>query len=102
MATHAVSWLRYEELGAEYAELSVNGSRLNARSTAIGATPVPYLMDLEFVTGDGFVTSRLAITTRGQGWSRRLDLRRSDAGVWSADVAAHGAVDLAGPGGALA
>jgi hypothetical protein len=81
--THAVSWVRYEDQGAEYAELWLGETRLSARSTAIGTSPVPYRAELELETVDDFVTSRLAITTRGLGWKRSIDLRRSDAGVWT-------------------
>ena len=100
--THAVSWLRYEDQGAEYAELSLGATRLTARSTAVGSTPVPYRMDLELETGDDFITSRLAITTRGLGWGRSLDLRRSESGVWSAEAGGEGSVDLPAPGGDMA
>jgi uncharacterized protein len=98
-STHAVTWQRYEQRGAEFAEFSLGARRLAARSTAIGAEPVPYRLELEFCTGDDFVTSSLVVETRGLGWRRRLDLHRSKAGVWSATVAAEGAVDLAEPGG---
>jgi hypothetical protein len=97
--SRAVSWLRYEDQGAEYAELSLNGGRLSARSTAVGASPVPYRMDLEFETDADLVTSRLVVRTDGHGWNRRLDLRRSEAGVWTAEVASDGEVDLPEPGG---
>jgi hypothetical protein len=98
-ATHAVSWLRYEDQGAEYAELSLGENRLFARSTAIGARPLPYVADLELQTVDDYITSKLAVTTRGLGWKRRIELRRSDEGVWTAEVALEGGVDLGEPGG---
>jgi uncharacterized protein len=100
--SHAVSWLRDDEQGAEYAELSLAGGRLAARSTAIGAGDLPYRMDLELDTGEDLITTGLAIETRGLGWNRRLDLRRSEAGVWTADVATEGVVDLPEPGGDVA
>ena len=34
-ATRAVTWLRYDDLGAEYAEITLDGGRLRARSTAV-------------------------------------------------------------------
>lgn len=98
-ATHAVSWLRYEDQGAEYAELWFGENRLSALSTAIGARPLPYLADLELQTVDDFITSRLAITTRGLGWKRSIELRRSEDGVWTAEVAREGEVELEEPGG---
>ena len=98
-ATHAVSWLRYEDQGAEYAELWLGEKRLSARSTAIGARPLPYLVDLELQTVDDFITSRLAVTTRGLGWKRSIELRRSEEGVWTAEVALEGEIELRKPGG---
>jgi uncharacterized protein len=98
-ATHAVSWLRYEDQGAEYAELSFGENRLSAVSMAIGARPLPYLAELELETVHDFITSRLAITTRGLGWKRNIELRRSEDGVWTAEVALEGEVDLEEPGG---
>ena len=98
-ATHAVSWLRYEEQGAEYAELSLGEKRLSARSVAIGAKPVPYLAELKLETVDDFITSKLAITTHGLSWKRSIELRRSEDGVWTAEVALDGEVDLEEPGG---
>ena len=99
VTTRAVTWLRYDDLGAEYAEIALDGGRLRARSTAVGASPVPYRSELVLKTGSDLVTSRLAIETRGLGWSRRLDLRRSKAGAWTVGTAFEGAVDLPDPGG---
>jgi hypothetical protein len=100
--THAVTWLRYDDQGAEYAELWLDATRLSARSTAIGASPVPYRADLELETVSDFITSRLVITTRGRNWRRSIDLRRSNAGVWTAEIAAEGDTDLGEPGGDMA
>jgi hypothetical protein len=99
MPTHAITWIRYEDRGAEYAELSLGETRLSARSTAIGTRPIPYCADLELETVDNFVTSRLRVETRGLGWERSIDLRRSEAGVWTAQVGLDGDVDLSEPGG---
>ena len=40
--------------------------------------------------------------TRGDGWSRRLDLRRTKAGKWSVRAAEKGFLALPGPGGSVA
>jgi hypothetical protein len=99
VCTRAVSWLRSDDQGAEYAEISFDERRLSASSTAIGVRPLPYLADLELQTVDDFITSRLAINTRGLGWKRSIELRRSEEGLWSAEVALEGEVDLEEPGG---
>jgi hypothetical protein len=44
------------------------------------------------------VTSRLRVTTHGEGWRRELDLRRAVQG-WSLTANAEGAPQLAPPGG---
>jgi Putative glycolipid-binding len=99
-ATHAVSWVRYEDQGAEYAQLSLGRTRLSASSTAVGTRPLPYLADLVLQTGDDFITSKLAVTTRGLGWKRSIELRPSEEGVWTTRVAQEGEVDLGDPGSA--
>jgi hypothetical protein len=39
------------------------------------------------------------VTTRGEGWRRTLDLRRSGSGGWTIEAQAHGNVHLPAPGG---
>jgi uncharacterized protein len=68
--------------GAEFAAARIDGDRLAARGVAIGSTPAVYRLDYELETGPGFVTVRLAVTARGEGWKRSLDLRRAPSGTW--------------------
>src|SRR6266702_2778416 len=42
------------------------------------------------------------VTARGEGWRRKLDLRRTRAGKWSIRATADGLVALPGPGGEVA
>jgi hypothetical protein len=63
-------------------EVEIEQDRLAARGVAIGSSPVPYRLDYNLETGPAFVTERLAVTVRGDGWMRSLDLRRSPSGVW--------------------
>jgi len=58
-----------------------------------------YRLDYTLETGPRWTTTRLALTARGEGWERTLDLRRSDAGVWSAAAASTGDAALPPPGG---
>jgi uncharacterized protein len=60
---------------------------------------VPYRLDYHLTTRRGFVTSRLRVQTRGEGWRRRLDLQRSGAGVWSIVAHSNGDLALPPPGG---
>jgi hypothetical protein len=73
--------------------------RVSAEGVAIAAGPIPYRLDYTLETVAGYVTSRLYVTTRGEGWRRTLDLRRDSSGVWTATVDEHGTVHLPAPGG---
>jgi hypothetical protein len=55
---------------------------------------LPYRLDYELTTSDRYVTSRLVITTQGQGWRRALELHRATSGEWSCRTEAEGAPDL--------
>ena len=46
-----------------------------------------------------FITSGLLVTTKGQGWSRNLDLRRSPSGGWTIRTESEGFLALPEPGG---
>jgi hypothetical protein len=59
-------------------------NRLTATGVAIGSEHEPYRLDYTLETVAGFVTSRMNVTSRGQGWTRSLDLHRSTAGTWTA------------------
>jgi hypothetical protein len=65
----------------------------------VGTAPVPYRLDYELETGPGFVTARLRVSSRGEGWRRELDLRRYDTGAWSVVADDEGDVDLPPAGG---
>jgi len=70
-------WTRDDLAGVEQCELALGSAGLVARSVAIGLAPVPYRLDLELTTGADWVTQRLSLTARGDGWTRRLILERS-------------------------
>jgi uncharacterized protein len=82
--TRAIAWVKNEPVGIEFAEVLLGRDRLSATGVAIGSEPEPYRLDYTLETGDGFVTSRMNVTSRGQGWTRSLDLRRSTSGTWTA------------------
>ena len=77
-----VAWSKADSLGAEFAEVRVDGDVLAARGVAIGNAPFPYRLDYELETTSAFVTSRLIVTARGNGCIRSLDLRRAISGAW--------------------
>jgi hypothetical protein len=93
-----VAWDKDGGSGVEYAEVELSADRLTARGVAIGWDPELYRLEFALDTGPSWVTTRLEVSTRGDGWTRTLDLRRSASG-WQIDAAAEGEVDLEPPGG---
>jgi hypothetical protein len=102
MAVRAITWIKEDSLGAEFADVMIEPRRLTATGTAIGSAPVGYRLDYKLETLSDFVTSGLLVKARGDGWSRRLDLRRTRAGKWSVRAAEKGFLALPGPGGDVA
>ena len=92
-------WTGTDTFRAEAATVDLGDDRLSATGTQLGADPLPYRLDYELETAAGWVTSRLDVRASGEGWSRRLELRRDADGAWSIDAEATGAPDLALPGG---
>ncbi len=97
--TRAVAWVKDDPIGAEFSEIVLAPQHLRAEGVAIGTEPVPYRLDYTLETAPGFFTRRLRVSTRGEGWSRVLDLRRDEAGAWSLAVDEEGHIDLPPPGG---
>jgi uncharacterized protein len=93
-----VAWTKDDPPGAEWCRVELGTDSLRARGTAIGFVPVGYRFDYELETTTGWVTTRLVATTEGEGWSRRLELRRDPDGTWHADTAAVGALAGDPPG----
>lgn len=99
MRRRAVTWIKDDPFGVEFVEIAVAGEHLTATGVAIGAARIPYRLDYELETRAGFVTTRLHVTSRGEGWRRELDLRRKENGLWSAAADEEGDVDLPPAGG---
>ncbi len=95
----AVAFVKDDPLGVEFAEIDLAEASLTARGVAIGAGPLQYRLDYELETSAGFVTERLVVTSRGEGWRRELELRRDPHGAWAIDADEEGELDLPGPGG---
>ncbi len=102
MVSRAIAWIKEDPAGAEFADVMIQPRRLTATGTAIGSAPVGYRLDYKLETLSNFVTSGLLVTARGEGWRRKLDLRRTRAGKWSIRATADGLVALPGPGGEVA
>jgi len=94
-----VVWEKEGKLGTESVDVSLETDRLMARGVAIGLEPLPYQLEFTLETGSNWVTTRLQVESRGEGWRRAIDLRRLANGVWSAGRRAYGQVVLPPPGG---
>jgi hypothetical protein len=94
-----VAWDKGNGYGVELVDVDLGVDRLTAGGIAIGWEPIPYRLDFTLETGPRWVTARLDVTTKGDGWSRTLVLRRSDSGIWTVDASAVGDVELEPPGG---
>jgi hypothetical protein len=99
MARRSIAWVKDGGLGLEFADVDLEPHRLTAVGIAIGTSPVAYRMDYKLETLDGFVTSGLLVESRGEGWSRTLELRRTRTGTWSVRASVAGSLDLPAPGG---
>jgi len=95
----AAAWVKDDPFGVEFAEIAIAEDHLTARGVALGVSPLPYRLDYELGTGPGFTTTQLRVTTRGEGWSRELDLRRDADGTWSVGADGEGHLDLPPAGG---
>jgi hypothetical protein len=96
--TRSVAWVKDDPFGVEFAEIALAPQRLSAEGVAIGIEPVPYRLDFALETASDYVTSRLRVDSRGEGWRRGLELRHID-GSWTVDATAEGDVPLPPPGG---
>jgi hypothetical protein len=99
MASRAIAWVKADPPGAEFADVVIEGRRLGASGIAIGSAPVAYRLDYQLETLDDFITSGLLVTTRGEGWSRNIDMRRSKSGAWTIRTETEGSLALPEPRG---
>jgi hypothetical protein len=95
----AVAWVKDDPYGVEFAEIALAPQRVSAEGVAIAATPVPYRLDYVLETAPGYLTSRLWVESRGEGWRRTLELQREGSGVWTATADEEGRLDLPPAGG---
>ena len=94
-------WARDQPFGAELADINVSGGNSSAAGVAIGTEPLPYRLEYQLTTGEHYVTARLVVRTRGEGWQRALALERAASGAWSCTTESVGGDDLPAPGGDL-
>ena len=89
-----VAWDKENGYGTEFVEVELSADRLSAEGVAIGWDPLLYRLEFTLETGPGWVTRRLDVTTRGDGWQRHLDLRRSTTGAWTVEATTIGDLDV--------
>jgi hypothetical protein len=95
----AVAWVKDDPFGVEFAEIGLGRGELRAEGVTIGGGPDPYRLDYTLETAAGYVTSRLQVVSRGEGWRRTLDLQRDAEGSWTLTSDERGRVDLPPSGG---
>ena len=76
-------WRGLDEWRAEATHVRIDGDRLTAQGTQLGAHP--YRLDYRLVTGAGFVAERLELSLLHEGRLRRLSIVRHPDGSWTAD-----------------
>jgi hypothetical protein len=87
--SRSVLWAKDDPYGSELADVTFGDGRLSASGVALGVEGRrdtegdPWRLEYQLETGADYVTSRLAVTIRGQGWTRSIDLRRAEWGAWS-------------------
>jgi uncharacterized protein len=78
-------WRGLDEWRAESAYVRVDGGRLTAQGTQLGAQPEPYRLDYSLETDADLVTRSLELSVLRGGGLRRLLLERSPDASWKAD-----------------
>ena len=94
-------WAKDQPFGAELADVRIREGTLSANGVTVGIDPAPYHLEYQLTTADAYVTTRLVVHTRGDGWRRALNLERAISGTWSCTAESHGNPDLPAPGGDL-
>ncbi len=95
----AVAWVKDDPFGVEFAEIDLATNDLSARGVDIAGGPISYRLDYTLQTAADFVTSRLYVVSRGEGWRRAIELLRDGQGIWTVRTEEEGSVDLPAPGG---
>ncbi len=99
MQPRMLIWKGEDQWLSESTTVTEAGTWLHARGTQLGADPIPYRVDYELVTQRDWVTQRLSVTARGDGWTRSLELLHDGTGNWTCSTDRVGADELPEPGG---
>ena len=85
-----VAWRGPDPHRVDVAAVRLGSDHLSAHGTS---TTLDHTTEYRLHTDTGWVTRRLDVRTRGDGWARALLLERSADGVWSAHRTGEGAAD---------
>ncbi|MEV7415526.1 putative glycolipid-binding domain-containing protein [Streptomyces sp. NPDC089919] len=85
MHRYVRTWEVMASRGCETSWIDLGPTALRARGRAVGLTPEPYWVTYALQTGEDFVTRRLEVTVQTGTGTTSLDLRRDEAGQWTAD-----------------
>jgi hypothetical protein len=94
-----VLWSGIDDWRAEAARVELDEDGVRASGTQVGVDPVAYRLDYELEAPERFVTRRLWVSARGEGWARQIELNHDGEGVWSSDQKSEGENELPPPGG---
>lgn len=100
--TRLLVWHGIDAWRAEASEVDEGPDGLRATGVQLGVEPVAYRVDYELHVDAAWITRSLVVTSRGETWSRRLDLRHDGHGTWTCTTEADGGTGLAPPGGDVA
>jgi hypothetical protein len=97
-----LAWKGPDPARVDAAQVTLGPDSLTARGTS---TVADYVVDWVLETGAAWVTRRLSVRARGDGFRRSLELGRDTGGAWSAvrrqDGQPGASLDTAGLDGAL-
>jgi hypothetical protein len=88
-------WRGLEDWLSEASHVRLEGDRLEAWGTQLGADPRPYRVDYGLTTAANWVTERFRLVVRDANGERGLDLHRRTDGVWTANGEALAGLDSA-------
>ncbi len=94
-----VLWSGLDAWRAEVANLELGPDSLAATGTQLGVDPLAYRLDYVLRTGPAFVAEALDVDVTGEGWRRRMRLRRHSDGTWACENDEDGDPPLPPSGG---
>jgi uncharacterized protein len=92
VTTHLLTWSGLDDTTrVDHASVELHRTSMRAVGGSVART---FSSSWELDVDCGWVTRGLRLTTRGFGWGRSLELTRSTAGEWVAEVSARGDAHL--------